>query len=505
MPPSDSFPPLPPQGPWPKPPGAGPAGHGKKPFPIILIVMGGIVAYWLLGGGKGSEAAGGAPSVPGSGTVEQSSRGGAAPESGGLGTGAKLSQFDQAGGSACVIGPDGTWHAVFQECASFNQPLYIYHRMSRDGGRTWSAPQDLTDDGTGNGAGFPQMAVDAQGQVYAAWVRFGQQGRVIGQASLDGPGGYEQGTLTVRRWTGSGWGAPTTVGTAEKITTFSLVNARDGSVQVVWVDEGSMIMQAPINGGGARVLVEGNAIPGNHMGSLYGRLTNLAAAPLGDGSMAVLVERKHENQQELVLWQQGQVHVLYSDPKYMNRNTFMYPPRMFADASGSLHVVYIPHPQDAGREEVRDLDLATGQQRVIFAGSAGNAIPGFQLVAAGGRAHVAVQLGAPARSASQTTDVGAVSFDGAKWSAPRILTGLTRGQSFNHTNLPGGEISSSQRYHAAHASMALDGAGRVHALTTIKVISVVSAGSYQNVGGTNYNVVSGGSFSEPALFVLPWE
>ncbi len=498
-------PPMPPsRDPNPAPPPL-PASstQGKSGVPIaVTIGLGCLLLYSLFKGGDDKRGDGTGTSGPGGSqpvSEMQSSQPGNS-----LGLGAVLSRFNHAGGSACVIGPDGAWHAVFQEWETHGSPMLIYHTTSRDGGQSWTTPQDLTNDDSGNGAGFPQMAMDAQGRIFAAWIRFGEQGRVIAQPTLDGPGGYVAGTLTVRQWTGSGWSQPRVMGTPEKIISFCLVQALDGSLQVVWEERGCAILQGSAAGGGTTVLAPEGAIPGAYNDPSYNRLRNIAAVQLRDGGMVVTAERKFENQQQLVMWHGGRFQVLYSDPASYNRNTFNHPAQIFADASGRLHVIYIPHPKDAGREEVRDLDPMTGQQVVIFAGSAGNPIPSFQLVAAGGRAHVAVQMGAPPGSTSSATDVGAVSFDGTTWSAPRMLTGVARGQSYSHTDLPGGDVASGQRYYASHASMALDRSGRVHALTTINAVSIISSGSQETVGGKDYNVVFGGSMSEPALFVLPW-
>jgi hypothetical protein len=61
-----------------------------------------------------------------------------------------------------------------------------------------------------------------------------------------------------------------------------------------------------------------------------------------------------------------------------------------------------------------------------------------------------------------------------------------------------------ERYYARHASMALDAKGQVHALATIDAQSSFSSGTYQQHSGTNYNVVSGATISQPSVYVLPW-
>ncbi len=86
---------------------------------------------------------------------------------------------------------------------AYGKPVFIFHRFSKDGGKTWSVAENISNDNTGNGAGFPRLACDAQGMVYAAWIRFGAGGRAVAEPTLDGPGGYQPGTLdpaALQRW-----------------------------------------------------------------------------------------------------------------------------------------------------------------------------------------------------------------------------------------------------------------------------------------------------------------
>lgn len=420
----------------------------------------------------------------------------------GLGVGAEISQYKHAGGSACVIGPDGAWHAVFQEKSTYGKPVFIYHRTSRDGGRTWSAPIAISDDGTGNGSGYPQMGKDNQGNVFAAWVRFGQGGMAAAESTLDGPGGYVEGTLMLRRWNGSGWDGPMTVGSAESVCSFCMYNALDGSLKIVWGEKGGVILECPTSGGNATQIVAAGVLPTDN--ATYGRPGNLAAWPDNKGGVILLAELKTENTQQLILWHDGQYTPLAADPKYQTRNTFNFPAQLFADASGRLHIVYIPYPQGRAQAELWDIDPTSGQHTVIFSGKNGKeTIERFQLVSDGrGTAHVALQVNDG--NTSDATDIAALSFAGGVWSQPRGLTGNSRAESFFQKDLPGGDVAVLSRYYAKHTSMALDASGKVHALATIDCMSSFSTGSHQVVGGQNYNVVSGASVSEPSVYVLPW-
>ncbi len=425
----------------------------------------------------------------------------------GLGVGATLSQYQKAAGSACIIGPDGTWHAVFQEMSNYGQPLFIYHRASRDGGRTWSPAVPISEDGTGNGAGYPQMGKDHLGNVYAAWIRFGKGGHVVTSATLDGPGGYTEGTVTLRRWNGSGWDAPLTVGTPESVTSFYLFNAADGSLQVVWNEPLGMIAQCPVAGGNGVQLVAAGELPSDN--PTWSRPGNLAAVPDGKGGTIVLAEIKADNMQQLIYIADGQYYSLANDPKSQTRNTFNFPSRMFVDSAGKVHVLYIPYPLGSATSQLWDIDPSTRQHTVVFSGITGTGketIQNFQFVASNdGTAHVTVQFSDEAAYTADTTDIAAISFDGSRWSAPRVLTGNARGESFAHKEMPGGNVAVLDKYYAKHASLALDAKGKVRALATIDNRSIFSSGSYEKHGGRDYNVTFGGSVSQPSVYVLPWE
>ncbi len=462
---------------------------------ILAVIAVIVVAAFLINVKKPSSS---------SSTSQNGSSGGTGAADNSLGVGTKLSQFNHAAGSACVIGPDGTWHAVFQEKATYGKPVFIWHRTSRDGGASWSAPVAISEDGTGNGSGYPQMGKDAQGNVFAAWVRFGKDGMVYSESTLDGPGGYTEGTLMLRRWNGSSWGDILTVGTVSSVCSFTLFNAVDNSLHVVWGEKGGIVAHCPATGGDGTVIVPENGISSDN--PTYNRPTNLCAIPDNKGGVILLAERKFQNVQELILWHDGSLVSVASDPKFQTRNTFNHPSQMFADATGRIHVIHIPFFDTTSKAELWDIDPQTGKHTVIFTGPGPkDSIENFQLVVGnGGVAHVAVQWSNGPRGLGNSTDVAALSFDGSKWSAPRGLTGNSRSESFFHKDLPGGEVAVLERYHARHASLALDAKGRVHALVTINALSTFSTGTYQQSGGRNYNVVSGASVSEPSLYVLPW-
>jgi hypothetical protein len=81
-----------------------------------------------------------------------------------------------------VYGPDGTLHAIYvvgQVLPDQRFPLAaLRHVASRDGGKTWSSPARVTDDGDFGSHNFHALHVARNGRVYVAWLdgRAGKSG-----------------------------------------------------------------------------------------------------------------------------------------------------------------------------------------------------------------------------------------------------------------------------------------------------------------------------------------
>jgi hypothetical protein len=428
------------------------------------------------------------------------SSGGSQAGSEDLGFGAKLSQYEKAGGSASVITPDGTWHAVFQERSDHGKPVFVFHRFSRDHGVTWSAPENISNDGTGNGAGFPKMARDAQGNVYAAWIRFGGNGSAVTDVLLDGPGGYQSGTLTLRRWSGGHWGPLQTLGTAMKVASFCFFKGADGAPHVLWMDEAGALTQAASGTGNSGVVAPAASIPADNPNT---RPSGLSAVTGSRGNLMFTAERKFENMQQLVFWSGGQVRVLASDPKYETRNTFHHPAQLFADRGGQLHVVYLPNPKMTERQQLWDIDPASGRHQVIFEARTGEeTIQSFQVTAENGVAQLIMEWSAKPAIVAQSTELVALSFNGT-WSEAHGLTGNSRAEKFFFKDMPlASDLSMSTKYHARHASVAMDADGKPHVLGTIEALYTFGSSSLERLGGSDYKVTSIGNVAQPSLYVI---
>ena len=85
----------------------------------------------------------------------------------------KISQFERAGLCDFLIDKSGVYHVVFQESPDNGKPIFIYYSSSSDKGESWSKPIALSNDQTGNGAGYARILQDGKGDIYAIWKRYG--------------------------------------------------------------------------------------------------------------------------------------------------------------------------------------------------------------------------------------------------------------------------------------------------------------------------------------------
>ncbi|HTI99970.1 MAG TPA: sialidase family protein [Dongiaceae bacterium] len=84
--------------------------------------------------------------------------------------GIKLSQHDMDIGSPCLaVGPDGVIHVAFVEQHRTTYAYAVYYRSSSDGGKTWTAAKNLSEDLAGIRAGHCTLMVDGRNRVYVVW------------------------------------------------------------------------------------------------------------------------------------------------------------------------------------------------------------------------------------------------------------------------------------------------------------------------------------------------
>jgi len=141
----------------------------------------------------------------------------------------KLSTSGLAKYSDVLAAADGTLHTVYTERPAYGKPEYAYHRTSKDDGKTWSEPKNLSDDESGNSAGFTRLVQDGQGRIYCVWKYIGAN------ELLEGPGGYAAGRMVYRCLEGGTWSNRKALGD-DKVPSFSWFVAVDpkGKAHIVW-------------------------------------------------------------------------------------------------------------------------------------------------------------------------------------------------------------------------------------------------------------------------------
>ncbi|MDE2126060.1 MAG: exo-alpha-sialidase [Armatimonadetes bacterium] len=102
--------------------------------------------------------------VSGSAALQQKS--GQAPQP----ADARLTTYNKEVGSPQVqAGRDGSIHVAFVEATNPGLEDFVFYRSSTDGGKSWSAPVNLSQDMPGHMVGPCRLAVDGQNRVYVVW------------------------------------------------------------------------------------------------------------------------------------------------------------------------------------------------------------------------------------------------------------------------------------------------------------------------------------------------
>jgi len=81
-----------------------------------------------------------------------------------------LTKYDlEVASPQIAVGRDGTIHVVFVEATKRGLEDFVFYRSSTDGGKSWTAARNLSEDMAGLMVGPAHIAVDGQGRVYAVW------------------------------------------------------------------------------------------------------------------------------------------------------------------------------------------------------------------------------------------------------------------------------------------------------------------------------------------------
>jgi len=271
-----------------------------------------------------------------------------------------ISQFERAGESDFLIDQNNNYHVVFQESPAIGKPVFIYYTMSANNGISWSKPITLSNDGTGNGASPPSLIQDGSGAIYAIWKRYGNKGSKYPapDVSLDGRGGYVNGTLFYKVLQGGNWSQQFQISDEEgsQFSWFPFLN-QQGQLYICWneVSPASVannwlmwyyadwirFAKLETNGVSAKAEISAPSAPTYKGGAPpHNGVINLHGYADKEGNVHYIYNRKAEDKTQKIYYYNGKKHEeVYTYPLYGEGNTFMNPPRLLYDEKGLDHVI----------------------------------------------------------------------------------------------------------------------------------------------------------------------
>lgn len=408
-------------------------------------------------------------------------------------TGKKISQFEQAGYCDLLIDKAGRHHVVFQENPAIGKPVFIYYTTSADGGNNWSKPISLSNDETGNGAGYPRILQDGSGMFYAIWKRYGDTADQYPKPEelLDGPGGYAMGTVFYSVLNGGTWSRPIQINETQRTqnTWFATVTPQ-GIVAVFWAQLGPAAIQV---GSLARYSYHCDYIRSAFLtGTTHSAISDFTKPWVPTQQYEQVPDKGYINLDGYVdaaskahlvyetVSTDGVAHVgylngqtntvAYTYPKYQNKNTFTNPAKLLVDEKGVDHLIFLPPSNMLESEQVWDINLSTHQKTIIFNfQDSGSHISGFQ-ASQGPGGRMAVVVEANLKSLDNTEAYGCFYQNGA-WQ----FGGLTNNASKDDFKMRDvrmssgliGYFASLTQYRSSFASVAWDAAGRRNMAMTL--------------------------------------
>lgn len=301
--------------------------------------------------------------------------------------GQTLSQFEKAGLVDLLIDKSGKYHAVFQESPDYGKPTFIYYASSVNKGATWSKPVNISNDNSGNGAGYPRILQDVAGNIYAIWKRYGNKksNYPVPSVILDGPGGYTFGTLFYKVLQGGGWSEAVQLNENEQAQNswFATVTPR-GDVMIFWTqlspesikNSWSMWYYADylrvvaLNGTSHSAITDLNtpaapAYPGGappQEGAI-----NLNGYVDANNIPHLVFEEVHDNMQQIKYFDGKLSEVIYSYPKFSTYNNFNSPAAILVDDKGTEHIIFKSAASTLESEQIWDYNPATKKSTVLAA------------------------------------------------------------------------------------------------------------------------------------------
>lgn len=414
----------------------------------------------------------------------------------------RISQFEKAGLCDLLIDKSGIYHAVFQESPDHGKPMFIYYSSSSNKGSTWTKPITLSNDNTGNGAGYPRILQDGAGRIYAIWKRYGNSKSQypVADELLDGPGGYALGTIFYKVLSGGAWSAQVPLIEDEQAqTSWFATLTPTGEVRVFW-SQGSpesiknktlywyysdFIRTAALNGTSISAISNLSdpskpSYAGGYPAEKKGAI-NLQGYIDNAGKPHIIYEWAPVDVQQIKYFDGKSSRIVYSYPLYKQGNTFHNPAKLLVDEKGNDHLLFVPSSATLESEEIWDINLTTNQTTVLTAiQQSGVRISGFQAVQGpNGAMSVTIQVS----KMSGNAEAYGMFYSNGTWKNVGLTNNAAKEKFFTKDFVGLGgyrtNISTLTRYNSQFASVAYDAAGKKGMLMTI--------GAYWTAGGYSTN------------------
>jgi hypothetical protein len=399
---------------------------------------------------------------------------------------------------------------VFQETPDYGKPTFIYYTSSANRGATWSKPVTLSNDNTGNGAGYPRILQDGSGRIYAIWKRYGSSTGKYPQkeANLDGPGGQDNGTVMYKVLSGGTWSAQVQLNELEQsqVSWFATVSPQ-GFVYVFWTQASAesvknnraywtycdYLRYAALNGTSYGNIVDMNtpvppANPGGFPAEKKGAI-NLQGYVDNAGLPHLIYVDAPDDIKQIKYFDGKSQRVVYTYPAAHNRVVFEDPAHLLVDEAGNDHLILLPSATVLESEQIWDINLATNKTNVLTSlQSDGANISGLQ-ASQGPKGTMAVTFEAGTRIGN--TDTYGMFYSNGVWKNVGLTANAAKNKFFSKEFIGVGGwvnvVASSTTYNSKFASVAYDAAGKKSMIMNISA----------------YTIGNGYSLSKPSIVFLP--
>ena len=411
----------------------------------------------------------------------------------------KISQFDHAGYCDFLIDKSGNYHTVFQENPAIGKPVFIYYATSTDKGATWSKPIAVSDDNTGNSSGYARILQDGSGNIYAIWKRYGNSAtNDVMAPTLDGNGGYGQGTLFYKVLNGGTWSNEVMLNEVQQAqeSWFATV-APTGVVSVVWAQLSPESMTNRVSSWYYCDYMRAATLNGTTP-SAYKDLTT----PVPQSDYKYPVKKAGAINLNGYVDQAGNYHLIWEDldnpndvqalkyfdgkttrlvynyPQYKAGNTFFNPGHLLVDEKGVDHVIFVPCAAALQSEQIWDVDMAANKASILTSiQQQGISIHGFQASQGpGGQMAVAIEAG----PIMGTNEAFAMFYKNGTWTNVGLTNNAAKAKFFSKDFVGLGGYQTSvallTSYSSTFTSMAYDLSGNKSLLMTIAGHTVSNSG-----------------------------